>query len=369
MFFLPIGDAPNPRGFRPWVMWAVLTLNVAVYLLYTLPLGRVAVESMDPRLWTLHLPVGLGALSAWDVLVWERGFRPFAPSLTDAFTSMFMHGGLGHLAGNMLFLWIYGDNVEHRLGRLGALVLYLGAGLAAVAGHAALSPSSPLPMIGASGAVSGLLGVYFVLFPQNQVRAAWGLFPFFFRVIHLPARWVLGAYLVLDNLLPVLLGAEGPVAYGAHIGGFVSGAGVAWLVARRGVAQAVKAEASTPMERVIRALHGGEVEVAAAEASVVSPDRLGVLPVSALTPLATALAGRGEVDRALGALRFALLRGVPDADAARLHLTSGLILLKAGDEGAATQQLLRVTAVAPESPEAESARRMLPELLGARGGR
>ena len=224
MFFLPIGDAPNPRGFRPWVMWAVLTLNVAVYLLYTLPLGQIPVDSMDPRLWQLHLPVGLGAVSAWDVLVWERGFRPFAPSWSDAFTSMFMHGGLAHLAGNMLFLWIYGDNVEHRLGRLGAVVVYLGTGLAAVAGHAALSPSSPLPMIGASGAVSGLLGVYFVLFPHNQVRAALGLFPFFFRVIHLPARWVLGAYLVLDNLLPVLFGAEGPVAYGAHIGGFVSGA-------------------------------------------------------------------------------------------------------------------------------------------------
>ena len=369
MFFLPIGDAPNPRGFRPWVMWAVLTLNVAVYLLYTLPLGQIAVDAMDPRVWALHLPVGLGGLSAWDLLVWERGFRPFAPSLADAFTSMFMHGGLGHLLGNMLFLWIYGDNVEHRLGRLGAVVVYLGTGLAAVAGHAALSPSSPLPMIGASGAVSGLLGVYFVLFPQNQVRAALGLFPFFFRVIHLPARWVLGAYLVLDNLLPVLLGADGPVAYGAHIGGFVSGAGVAWLVARRGEARRLDEPTSTPMERVIRALQAGEIGEAAAEGSVVPAEALGALSVSALTPLATALASRGEAERALGALRFALLRSANAADAARLHLTSGLILLQAGEASAATQQLLRVTAVAPESAEADTARRLLPELLGVRGGR
>lgn len=368
MFFLPIGDTPNPRGFRPWVMWAVLTINVAVYLLYTLPLGRVAIDTMDPRVWALHLPVG-GAVTAWDLLVWERGFRPFAPSLADALTSMFMHGGLAHLVGNMLFLWIYGDNVEHRLGRLGAVVVYLGTGLAAVAGHAALSPSSPLPMIGASGAVSGLLGVYFVLFPQNQVRAALGLFPFFFRVIHLPARWVLGAYLLVDNLLPVLIGAEGPVAYGAHIGGFLSGAGVAWLVARRGATRAAEERASTPMERVIRALQLGEIDVAAAEGSVVPPETLGALPVSALTPLAMALASRGEAARAVGALRFALLRGGSDADAARLHLTSGLILLKAGDERAATQQLLRVTAVAPASAEAETARGLLPELLGARGGR
>ena len=369
MFFLPIGDAPNPRGFRPWVMWAVLTLNVAVYLLYTLPLGQIAVDAMDPRVWALHLPVGLGGLSAWDLLVWERGFRPFAPSLADAFTSMFMHGGLGHLLGNMLFLWIYGDNVEHRLGRLGAVVVYLGTGLAAVAGHAALSPSSPLPLIGASGAVSGLLGVYFVLFPQNQVRAALGLFPFFFRVIHLPARWVLGAYLVLDNLLPVLLGADGPVAYGAHIGGFVSGAGVAWLVARRGEARRLDEPTSTPMERVIRALQAGEIGEAAAEGSVVPAEALGALSVSALTPLATALASRGEAERALGALRFALLRSANAADAARLHLTSGLILLQAGEARAATQQLLRVTAVAPESAEADTARRLLPELLGVRGGR
>lgn len=366
MFFLPIGDAPNPRGARPWVMWAILAVNVWVYLRYTLPLGQLAVSPMDLRALTLHLPVGLGPLSEWDLLVWERGFRPFAPSLSDAFTSLFMHAGLAHLAGNMLFLWIYGDNVEHRLGRLGALVVYLGAGLAAVAGHAALSPSSPLPLIGASGAVSGLLGVYFVLFPQNQVRVAVGLFPFFFRIVHLPARWVLGAYLVLDNLLPVLLGADGPVAYGAHIGGFLSGAGVAWLVGSRGARPLAAEQATTPMERVIRALQAEELELAAAEASVVAPESLGALPVSALGPLAMALARRGEAARALGALRVALLRGVRDADAARLHLTSAQILLHIGDERAATQQLLRVTAVAPTSAEADVARGLLPALLGAR---
>ncbi|MCK6524957.1 rhomboid family intramembrane serine protease [Myxococcota bacterium] len=368
MFFLPIGDAPNPRGFRPWVMWLILAVNVAVYLLFTLPLGRIGVSPMDLRALTLHLPVGLGPLSEWDLLVWERGFRPFAPSLSDAFSSLFMHAGLAHLAGNMLFLWIYGDNVEHRLGRLGALVVYLGTGLAAVAGHAALSPSSPLPLIGASGAVSGLLGVYFVLFPKNTVRAAFGLFPFFFRVIHLPARWVLGAYLLLDNLLPVVLGADGPVAYGAHIGGFVSGAGVAWLVSRRGVSAAPE-RSTTPMERVVAALQSGAVDEAAAEASVTPPEALGALPVSALVPLAKALAARGETARALGALRASLLRGVSDADAARLHLTSAEVLLQLGEESAATQQLLRVTAVAPGSAEADAARRLLPELLGARGPR
>jgi membrane associated rhomboid family serine protease len=239
--FIPIGDYPNPRGV-PWMTVLLLTSNVAVFILITLPLSATPVSLHDPRLpdyldlVARVLPGGssLEALvrqtTAYDLLVFEYGFRADRASLITLFTSMFLHGGFLHLAGNMLFLWIYGDNVEHRLGAVAFLFWYLVTGVAATLTHALIAPGPPLPLVGASGAISGVLGFYFLLFPGHFVRVLLLLFPFYVGTVMIPARIVLGLYLVVDNLLPLILAPTGPVAHGAHIGGFVAGLAVAaWL--------------------------------------------------------------------------------------------------------------------------------------------
>ncbi|MCF7763713.1 MAG: rhomboid family intramembrane serine protease [Verrucomicrobia bacterium] len=244
---LPLGDQPNPKG-TPWVTYGLLALNVAVFLLITLPLSSSPVDPRDPRLreylsvFGQGLPPGisvrdmLGQMSAYDLFVFSFGYRPSDPSLIALMSSMFLHAGFLHLFGNMLFLWIYADNVEHRLGALPFLGWYLATGAAATLFHALGSPNSPIPLVGASGAISGVLGFYFLWFPRNKVRLWVLLFPFFMEVILVPARWVLGFYLVVDNLLPFVFGGRGMgggVAHGAHIGGFLAGLAAAWLVNRR----------------------------------------------------------------------------------------------------------------------------------------
>ncbi len=237
----PIGDWPNPPGHRAWVTWFLIAINIGVWAFFTLPLSGTPADLASPLaknyLLEISKVVGSGEqlatlaqhLSDWDLFVFRWGFRPDAVSGLTPFSSMFLHIGFGHLAGNMLFLWIYGNNVEYRLGRLRFLGAYLGAGLAATVVHWLTSGSSPIPMIGASGAISGILGFYFVYFPQNQVRLLCLLPPFFLQVFAVPARLVLGLYLLVENLLPWLFASSDiGVAHGAHIGGFAVG----WLIAR-----------------------------------------------------------------------------------------------------------------------------------------
>jgi len=242
---LPISDSPNPRG-TPWMTIALIAANVLVYLLVTLPLSGQRPAPNDPlfheylRTIAQSLPPNVSIrdlalhTSAYDLVVFEYGFRPAALGVVTAFTSMFLHGGLLHLAGNMLFLWIYGDNVEHRLGAIPFLVWYLVAGLAATAFQTLFNLGSQIPMVGASGAISGVLGFYFVWFPHYTVRVLVFLFPFFMGTINVPARIVLGIYLVLDNVLPFLFssGMAG-IAHGAHIGGFIAGLAAAWMMKGR----------------------------------------------------------------------------------------------------------------------------------------
>jgi membrane associated rhomboid family serine protease len=142
---------------------------------------------------------------------------------------MFMHGGFGHLFGNMLYLWIFGDNVEHRFGHGVFLAFYLVSGLVASAAQIALDPASIIPNLGASGAISGVLGAYLVLFPKNRVHAI-----FFFRVVAVPAVLAIGLWIVLQfvNGFGAIAATEqtGGVAYGAHIGGFVAGVAMALVL-------------------------------------------------------------------------------------------------------------------------------------------
>ena len=159
------------------------------------------------------------------------------PAVLTIFTSMFLHGGLLHLGGNMLYLWIFGNNVEDTLGHARFLLLYLASGVAAAAAQTLVNPESGIPMVGASGAVSGVLGAYFILFPYATVLTL-VTFGFFWRFIHLPAMVVLGLWIVLQFLsgylsLSVASGAEGGVAFFAHIGGFFVGMALLFVLRPR----------------------------------------------------------------------------------------------------------------------------------------
>jgi membrane associated rhomboid family serine protease len=257
--FVPVGDSPNPLG-TPWVNYGLIATNIAVYVLL-LPLSREPADPSNPALHEYvqaiarerHLsPPEEDALtrqvSRYDLVVFDYGVRPAHLSLVDLFTAMFLHGGFLHLAGNMLFLWIYGDNVEFRLGRFGYVLAYLATGVAAGLGDVALRSGSAIPSIGASGAISGVLGLYFIWFPRNAIRVWVFLMPLFAQAIELPARIVLGVYLLLDNILPLIMtAADGGVSYGAHIGGFAAGCAAAVALDRLSLARP---------ERDVRPAHG-----------------------------------------------------------------------------------------------------------------
>ena len=243
--FLPIGDLPNPRS-TPWITYALIAINIAVFALVTIPLSLARPDLNDPllpdylnamaRQASVPLATLLEQVSAYDLAVFRYGYRPGSPALLTLLTAMFLHGGWLHLAGNMLFLYIFGDNVEYRFGPLRYLLAYLGTGIAATLFFALFVAGSQVPLIGASGAISGVLGCYFVWFPRNQVKVFVFLFPLLMTQVLVPARLVLGFYLLVDNLLPFLITGSGGagVAHGAHIGGFLAGMGVAAVSDRQG---------------------------------------------------------------------------------------------------------------------------------------
>lgn len=154
------------------------------------------------------------------------------PIYLTILSAMFMHGGLAHIGGNLLYLWIFGDNVEHRFGSRTFLAFYLISGIAATAVQWWLDPGSLVPNLGASGAISGVLGAYLVLFPRNRVNAI-----FFFYVVAVPAFVALGLWIVLQfvNGFGAIAATEqtGGVAYGAHVGGFLAGAAMALVLRGR----------------------------------------------------------------------------------------------------------------------------------------
>jgi len=157
---------------------------------------------------------------------------PAIPPYLTLFTSMFLHGSLGHLLGNMWFLWIFGDNIEDRLGKRRFLFFYLFTGIIAGLVHVGLNPASEIPTLGASGAISGVLGAYVVLFPHVRIRTLFVLVVFL-KVFRVPAILFLGVWFVGQYLSLMNGGQYGSgVAFGAHIGGFVAGA--ATIVLMRG---------------------------------------------------------------------------------------------------------------------------------------
>ncbi|MGI9019851.1 MAG: rhomboid family intramembrane serine protease, partial [Solirubrobacterales bacterium] len=162
-----------------------------------------------------------------------------APWWVTLFTSMFMHGGIFHIAGNLLFLWVFGNNIEDSMGRLRFLLFYVLAGLVAVFAQAFIDTSSTIPTIGASGAVSGVLGGYILLHPRARILTM-VIIVFFFTFIEIPALIMLGIWFALQALpafaevaTPDVAGADGGIAYLAHIGGFIFGLAAIRLFANR----------------------------------------------------------------------------------------------------------------------------------------
>lgn len=254
---IPIRDTIRAEK-KPYVVWALLAINVGVFL-YQLQIQAELVELARSQLVDAARHHGLTALPARLVearaqelyLVWLREWGVTPAELMQGglgevravFTSMFLHGDWLHLAGNMLFLWIFADNVEDRLGHVGFLLFYLGCGVAAVAAQVATAPSSTVPMVGASGALSGALGGYLVLFPHARVLTVIPIF-FFLHFVEIPAWVFLVVWFVFQNLAPAAvmgeIGGGGGVAYWAHIGGFVAGAAICLLLRRRLVRRPVQ---------------------------------------------------------------------------------------------------------------------------------
>lgn len=161
----------------------------------------------------------------------ELAQPPFAPMLTFI-TCMFLHGGWMHFLGNMWFLYIFGDNVEDRLGHLGYILLYVGTGILAGLSHYVTDPASPVPTIGASGAIAGVMGAYAWFYPHAKVQAILPII-IFIQIFVLPAPIFLGIWFLLQTFSGVQsIGAETGVAWWAHIGGFVAGGIVAFLIGR-----------------------------------------------------------------------------------------------------------------------------------------
>lgn len=234
--FIPFHD-DNPTVRTPVVVYALVAINVLAFLA-TLGLGPVEQQLLvyrrgfvparvgqflEPR----PIPItiqGLGVNQFGQVVPVEQPVvLPPEPSqiVLSMFTCMFLHGGWMHLIGNMWFLWIFGNNVEDRLGHVAFLLFYLGGGLLATASHWLVDPSSTTPVIGASGAIAAVLGAYAITWPWARIHTLVFLF-IFITVIDVPALLVLGIWFV-GQLLSSAQGNEAGVAWWAHIGGFVAG--------------------------------------------------------------------------------------------------------------------------------------------------
>jgi membrane associated rhomboid family serine protease len=206
----PIGDDNTQRRTAPVVTPILIGLNVLMFL--------------------VELGGGDQFIMRWAFIPADFAANP-AANLPTIFTAMFMHGGWLHLIGNMLFLWIFGDNVEDRFGRARFLVFYLVAGIAATFAQFALAPHSTVPNVGASGAIAGVLGAYILMFPRSRVNVLLGR-----QIVAMPAVIVLGMWIVLQLISGVGSIAYtdetanvGGVAYMAHIGGFAAGFLMAFL--------------------------------------------------------------------------------------------------------------------------------------------
>ena len=235
IFALPLYD-DNPIQRTPVVTWVLIGMCVGAYL-WELGQDQAAVATqygMVPAVLFGHarLAPGLAAIPPWATI----------------FTSMFLHGGLLHLGGNMLFLWIFGNNIEDVLGRFRYVLLYLVSGVAAALAQAVPDLSSDIPMIGASGAVAGVLGAYLMLYPRANVHVfVWIII--FFWIVTVPAWLMLGLWFLMQLLSGLSAGVHSPgVAVWAHAGGFVTGVALLAVLRRPQQVQLLHPQRSAPFQ-------------------------------------------------------------------------------------------------------------------------
>ncbi len=207
---MPIGDDNTLRKTAPVITYALIFLNILVFF--------------------FEMIGGEEFIIKWAFVPSRFMANPIA-EIPTLFTSMFMHAGLGHLGGNMLYLWIFGDNVEDRFGKLKYLIFYIACGLAATFSQLFFSAASQLPNVGASGAIAGVLGAYIWMWPQGKVKILLGV-----SIIQMPALIVIGFWFLLQFMSGLGSAAstteEGGVAYFAHIGGFIAGLILAPILTR-----------------------------------------------------------------------------------------------------------------------------------------
>ena len=212
---IPIGDI-NPTRRIPLINYLLIAANIGLFV-YELSLGA-QLDAFIAR-WGVRSDQ-VSALLGGDLQL-------LVPVLLQSLVSMFLHGGWLHIGGNMLFLWVFGDNVEDNFGSLAYLLFYLLCGFGAVLAQTLLTPTSSVPSIGASGAISGVLAAYLLLYPGASVRALFFIF-IFFTVVRVPAWLMIVLWFLiqlLNSLASVTEAAQmgGGVAYGAHVGGFIAG--------------------------------------------------------------------------------------------------------------------------------------------------
>jgi membrane associated rhomboid family serine protease len=221
---IPIRDE-NPTTRTPYVTVGLITLNCLLFL-YQILLGPDAE----------HFVLSLAAIPAELFHFQERPPGAAVPAWLTVFSSMFLHGSILHLGGNMLYLWVFGNNIEDVLGHGRFALFFLVTGALGALAHALTAPASSIPMIGASGAISGILGAYVLLFPlvRVQVLIPIGIFTY---MVHVPAVIVLGLWIAMQVLNAVFNtgGLEGGVAWSAHVGGFLAGLLLIKAVAPRSV--------------------------------------------------------------------------------------------------------------------------------------
>jgi membrane associated rhomboid family serine protease len=212
---LPIGDDDSARRTVPWVTYGLIVLNALFFI--------------------LELMSGDSFIGTWAFVPSRFLANPLG-DISTLFSSMFMHAGWVHLGGNMLYLWIFGDNVEDRFGHIPYIIFYLLCGLAATFAQLAFNTGSDLPNLGASGAIAGVLGAYILLFPQGKIRVLQGQ-----QVVQVPALIVIGLWIVLQFFSEIGSISDtadtGGVAYMAHIGGFLAGFLLTFLFRGSGRAQ------------------------------------------------------------------------------------------------------------------------------------
>ena len=213
MFFFPFADE-NPTNKKPVISWLIIFACSSIFLN----------QLFDPAYITEQTFLSFGMIPAILFGYSElSGHLKIIPPFLSIFTSMFLHGGWMHIVGNMTYLYIFGDNIEERLGKLKFIIFYLVTGIVAAFSQAIIDPTSTIPMIGASGAIAGVLGGYLVLYPKANIKVFFW-FIIFVKVIRIRAFIVLGGWIIIQFIS--FNGTDinsGSVAYAAHIGGFISG--------------------------------------------------------------------------------------------------------------------------------------------------